>query len=142
MGYWLNILRTAKATFNLLSAIGSKKHIMLEVVRQLYRDIHERTRLPGEDDSLSYIIDIGISAPVEQYIEKRNAKPGENKKWIMRSGETVPFCVTLRSNHVTPGWKFNSDTVRWYIDDINFSSRMIPIMEKPRKRCPGCGEIH
>jgi hypothetical protein len=37
--------------------------------------------------------------------------------------------ITFRSNHVTPGEMFNSETVRWYVDDVNFTIRDIPWME-------------
>jgi hypothetical protein len=80
---------------------------------------------PGEEGSLAYIIDITFEAPVEMHIEKRNARSGKTEIIFAKTKSTELFCVTMRSNHVTPGWRFNSDTVRWYIEDINFTKRVI-----------------
>jgi len=77
------------------------------------------------DDSLGYIIDVIISLPIKMTVVRRdNGRDVETVSTSSSNKQTV--VLTLRSNHVTPGWKFNRESVRWYIDDINLTVRRIP----------------
>lgn len=96
-----------------------------EVARKFNEEMLAATDYPGHDDSLGFIVDLVVTLPADMSIVKR--KEGQEDEVMKRiKSDAQTFIVTLRSNHVTPGWKFNSETVRWYIDDINFTTRAIP----------------
>jgi hypothetical protein len=92
------------------------------------REMSRRTEFPGMNGSLGFIIDLALTLPVERHIVERKGGRGSILQTEPRgySSQETTFIVTLRSNHVTPGWKFNLDTVRWYIQDINLTVRQIP----------------
>jgi len=73
---------------------------------------------PG--DALGFIVDVPMEA-----VMGIDIVDAEGKVVSGQSKELRKFVVTLRSNHVSPGWKFNSESVRWYIDDINLTTRRI-----------------
>ena len=73
---------------------------------------------PGE--ALGFIVDLPMEAMMEIDIVDDKGRRVAGQKEELRN-----FVVTLRSNHVDPGWKFNSESVRWYIDDINLTTRRI-----------------
>jgi hypothetical protein len=102
----------------------------LEVARKYSKEMIENVEYPGTEGSLGYIIDMTFKMSVEGYIVERKNGQSAHKTSLLRrfKSDEKKFMVTLRSNHVTPGWKFNSETVRWYIDDINLTSRRIPWM--------------
>lgn len=72
---------------------------------------------PG--DELSFIVDIPMEAMIGLDIVNEDGQVigGQNM-------ERRKFVVTLRSNHVV-GRKFSSDSVRWFIDDFNLTTRRI-----------------
>jgi len=71
-------------------------------------------------DGLGFVVDIPMEAMMGIDIVDGDGKVVSGQKMELRN-----FVVTLRSNHVSPGWKFNSKSVRWYIDDINLTTRRI-----------------
>lgn len=74
---------------------------------------------PG--NSLSFIVDIPMEVRMAvDIVDSRDGTRIGGQKELLRK-----FIVTLRSKHVTPNWKFSSDTVQWYIDDINLSNRRV-----------------
>ena len=96
------------------------------------KEVTERTEKPGWEGSLAEIIDFIITVPVKPSLVRRTGENKEEKVWNGKE-ELMSLVVTLRSNHVTPGWKFNRETVRWYIDDVDLTLRGIPWQEgKPQ----------
>jgi len=81
-------------------------------------------QLPGQEGSLAYIFDFYFDTPVKTRLVERDG--AKERTIIEGKEEEKTIYVSLRSNHVTPGWKFNKETVRWYIDDINFTLRTMP----------------
>jgi hypothetical protein len=98
------------------------------LVLDYWKEMNRRTEFPGMDGSLAFIVDLALTMPVETYIVERKEGRDSIQQDKPRgySSQERTFIVTLRSNHVTPGWKFNLDTVRWYIQDINLTVRQIP----------------
>lgn len=117
---WTTEQRNRDENFDRLSSMEKTMKYMKEMV--------DNVEYPGSEGSLGYIIDLIFTIPVESYIVERREGLRDHKTPLLRhSSSTVKnIIVTLRSNHVTPGWKFNSETVRWYIDDINLTTRKIP----------------
>ena len=72
---------------------------------------------PG--DELSFIVDIPMEAMIGLDIVNEDGLVVGGQNMELRK-----FVVTLRSNHVV-GWKFSSDSVRWFIDDFNLTTRRI-----------------
>lgn len=71
-------------------------------------------------NELGFIVDIPMEARIGvDIVDENNQVVGGQKMELRR------FMVTLRSNHVAPGWAFSNESVRWYIDDINMTKRRI-----------------
>jgi hypothetical protein len=94
-----------------------------QVLKNLQKDVALGHQFPGSEGSLGFVFDILFTVPIEMYIVEQGT---EHKNVLHRDAREVkPIIVTLRSNHVSPGWKFNLETVEWYIDDINLTLRAI-----------------
>jgi hypothetical protein len=81
--------------------------------------------------ALGFIVDIPMEAMmgIDIVDGDGNVVSGQGK-------ELRNFVVTLRSKQVSPGWKFNSESVRWYIDDINLTTRRTKWSEPQRQFWP------
>jgi hypothetical protein len=115
-----------------------KRYVGLSDIPKYFEYVSNRMEPPGSEGSLGHIIDIVVEAPAEMHVEWRGPGKTENgaSKRKGHDGKLTRFFVTLRSNHVTPGWKFNSESVRWYIDDVNATVRTIPWISDERERGP------
>ena len=84
-----------------------------------------------DGNALGFIVDIPMEAMmgIDVVDGDGNVVSGQRK-------ELRNFVVTLRSKHVSPEWKFNSESVRWYIDDINLTTRRIQWSEPQRRFWP------
>ena len=85
----------------------------------------------GPGSALGFIVDIPMEAMMGIDIVD-----GDGNVVSGQAKELRNFIVTLRSNHASPGWKFNSESVRWYIDDINLTTRRIKWSEPQRQFWP------
>jgi hypothetical protein len=110
---------------------------LLDIIRYL-EYVSSRTEPPGYEASLGHIIDIVVEAPTEIHVERRGSgkTEGSATKGKGRDSKLTRFFVTLRSNHVTPGWRFNSESMRWYIEDVNATVRTIPWIPDERRHGP------
>jgi hypothetical protein len=122
--YWKNMLSILVAANAYRKSLEEGKDVSAWNLPKLWHLAHNFTTFPGEEGSLAYIVDITFKARVGMQVEKWNARLGKEEILLKKDMESTTFCVTFRSNHVTPGWKLNSDTVRWSIDDINFARRL------------------
>jgi len=78
-------------------------------------------------NALGFIVDIPMEAMMGIDIVD-----GDGNVVSGQAKELRNFIVTLRSKHVSPGWEFNSESVRWYIEDINLTTRRIKWSEPQR----------
>jgi hypothetical protein len=84
--------------------------------------------LPGGEGSLGFVVDVFLYGPWGVSVKFVD---GHGKEAIFRPDHEDPsrnkcIVVTFRSNHVTPGWKFNLETAQWRIEDVNWSVRRRP----------------
>jgi hypothetical protein len=84
---------------------------------------------PGS--GLGFIVDIPMEAMMGIDVVDGDGKVVSGQRKELRN-----FVVTLRSKHASPGWKFNSESVRWYIDDINLTTRRLKWSEPPPEFWP------
>jgi hypothetical protein len=89
------------------------------------------TQYPGDDDSLSIIVDIPFIVRVGNYVVERvpGKDSNERRKVVDVPMEEKQICVSMKSDPVSPGVGLNAFTVQWSIDDINYEVRKIPASE-------------
>jgi hypothetical protein len=122
---WLGLIR---------NMLGHKERLYEEIRKTEMEDIPELTAhvcSGAFPSAIGFIVDIPMEVMMGIDIVD-----GDGNVVSGQAKELRNFIVTLRSKHVSPGWEFNSESVRWYIEDINLTTRRIKWSEPQRQYCP------